>query len=93
MRKQLVEVHGARITSVQKAKHENDKELEKIKDKLHEVFFIDSLMIVMVGGVIVGELIEGGVMVGEVIAGGVMVGGVMGGGVIVGGVMVGGDSR
>ena len=36
LRKQLVEVHGERITSVQKARHENGEELEKIKQKLHE---------------------------------------------------------
>ena len=36
LRKQLVDVHGERITSVQKARHENSEELERIKQKLHE---------------------------------------------------------
>jgi hypothetical protein len=36
--KQLLEVHGERVTSVQKARHENGEELEKIKQKLYEVF-------------------------------------------------------
>jgi vacuolar-type H+-ATPase subunit I/STV1 len=39
LRKQVVEVHGERITSVQRARQENGEELEKIKEKLHEVWW------------------------------------------------------
>lgn len=37
LRKQVVEVHGEKITSVQRARQEGCEELEKIKEKLQQV--------------------------------------------------------
>lgn len=37
MRRKVIDVHGERISGVQRARQEGGEELEKIKEKLHEV--------------------------------------------------------